>query len=96
MVRLNFEGPAVYHNGSADILPGISLVPTGGHSVGLQGVKVKAKRGVVVLVSNVTHFHENMETARPLMTALQVGEMLEAVATSRAHAAVADLIVPRG
>ncbi len=94
MVRLNFDGRVVYHNGPAEILPGIRLVPTGGHSAGLQFVTVKTARGVVVLASDVTHFYENMESYRPFTTAFHVGEMLEAFDTLRAHAAVPELIVP--
>ena len=87
IVRLNFDGRVVYHNGPADVLPGISIVPTGGHSAGLQFVKVNTRRGVVVLASDVTHFYENMETYRPFTTALHIGEMLDAFDTLRAHAA---------
>src|ERR1700733_13142653 len=94
IVRLNFDGRVVYHNGPADVLPGISIVPTGGHSAGLQFVKVNTRRGVVVLASDVTHFYENMETYRPFTTALHIGEMLDAFDTLRAHAASPDLIVP--
>ena len=94
IVRLNFDGRVVYHNGPADILPGISIVPTGGHSVGLQFVKVNTARGVVVLASDVTHFYENFETYRPFTTAFHVGDMLDAFDTLRAHAADPSLIVP--
>lgn len=94
IVRLNFDGRVVYHNGPAEVLPGISIVPTGGHSAGLQFVKVNTKRGVVVLASDVTHFYENMEKYRPFTTAFHVGEMLEAFDTLRAHAASPELIVP--
>jgi glyoxylase-like metal-dependent hydrolase (beta-lactamase superfamily II) len=94
IVRLNFDGRVVYHNGPADVLPGISIVPTGGHSAGLQFVKINTKRGVVVLASDVTHFYENMETYRPFTTALHIGEMLEAFDTLLAHAASPELIVP--
>ena len=94
VVRLNFDGRVVYHNGPADILPGISIVPTGGHSVGLQFVKVNTARGVVVLASDVTHYYENMESYRPFTTAFHVGEMLEAFDTLKKHAASPDLIVP--
>jgi glyoxylase-like metal-dependent hydrolase (beta-lactamase superfamily II) len=83
IVRLNFDGRVVYYNGPADVLPGISIVPTGGHSVGLQFVKVNTRRGVVVLASDVTHFYENMESYRPFTTAFHVGEMLEAFDTLR-------------
>ena len=94
IVRLNFDGRVVYYNGAAEVLPGISVVPTGGHSAGLQFVKVNTQRGTVVLASDVTHFYENMETYRPFTTALHIGEMLEAFDTLRAHAASPDLIVP--
>jgi len=94
IVRLNFDGRVQYHNGPAEVLPGISLVPTGGHSAGLQFVKVNTKRGVVVLASDVTHFYENMETYRPFTTALHIDAMLEGFDTLRAHAASPELIVP--
>jgi glyoxylase-like metal-dependent hydrolase (beta-lactamase superfamily II) len=94
IVRLNFDGRVQYHNGPATVVPGIDIVPTGGHSAGLQFVKVKTKRGVVVVASDVTHFYENMETYRPFTTALHIGEMLDAFDTLRAHAASPELIVP--
>jgi glyoxylase-like metal-dependent hydrolase (beta-lactamase superfamily II) len=94
IVRLNFDGRVQYHNGPATVLPGIDIVPTGGHSAGLQFVKVSTARGVVVLASDVTHFYENMETYRPFTTAFHIGEMLDAFDTLRAHAASPDLIVP--
>ncbi len=94
LVRLNFDGRVSYHDGPAEIVPGISVVPTGGHSAGLQFVKVNTKRGVVVLASDVTHFYENMEAGRPFTTALHIGQMLDAFDTLRAHAASPDLIVP--
>jgi glyoxylase-like metal-dependent hydrolase (beta-lactamase superfamily II) len=94
IVRLNFDGRVVYYNGPADILPGISVVPTGGHSAGLQFVKINTARGVVVLASDVSHFYENMDTDRPFTTAWHIGDMLEAFDTLRAHAASPELIVP--
>ena len=61
-------------------------MPTGGHSAGLQFVKVNTRRGMVVLASDVTHFYENMETGRPFTTAFHIGDMLDAFDTLRAHA----------
>jgi glyoxylase-like metal-dependent hydrolase (beta-lactamase superfamily II) len=94
IVRLNFDGRVVYHNGPAEVLPGIAVHPTGGHSAGLQFVTVETARGKVVLASDVTHFYENMETYRPFSTALHIGEMLDAFDTLRAHAATPQHIVP--
>jgi glyoxylase-like metal-dependent hydrolase (beta-lactamase superfamily II) len=94
IVRLNFDGRVVYYNGPAEVLPGISIHPTGGHSAGLQFVCVETARGKVVLASDVTHFYENMETYRPFTTALHIGEMLDAFDTLRAHAPTPQHIVP--
>jgi glyoxylase-like metal-dependent hydrolase (beta-lactamase superfamily II) len=71
VVRLNFDGRVVYRNGPGEVAPGISVIPTGGHSVGLQFVKVNTRRGIVVLASDVTHFYENMESGRPFTTGVQ-------------------------
>ena len=94
VVRLNFDGRVVYRTGPGEVVPGISVVPTGGHSAGLQFVKVNTRRGIVVLASDVTHFYENMETGRPFTTAFHVGEMLDAYDTLRAHAPSPQHIVP--
>jgi glyoxylase-like metal-dependent hydrolase (beta-lactamase superfamily II) len=93
IVRLNFAGRVVYYNGPAQVLPGISVHPTGGHSAGLQFVTVQTARGKVVLASDVTHFYENLETYRPFTTAFHIGEMLDAFDTLRAHAPTPQHIV---
>ena len=49
----------------------------GGHSAGLQFVRVNTRRGPVVLASDVSHFYENMMSERPFTTAFHVGDMLE-------------------
>ena len=68
--------------------------PVGGHSAGLQFVRVHTKRGWVVVASDVTHFYENMIAGRPFPTALHVGEMLEGFDALRAHAPSLQHIVP--
>lgn len=77
MVLLNFAGRVRLYNGPVKLAPGITLHPAGGHSMGLQFVRVHTRRGWVVVASDVTHFYENMETGRPFPTAFNVGEMLE-------------------
>ena len=78
MVRLNFKGRVEFHNETVEIAPGITLHPVGGHSHGLQIVRVHTKRGWVVLASDATHYFENMQTNRPFTTAFHIGEMLDA------------------
>ncbi len=94
MVRLNFAGRVRFHNGPTEVAPGITLHPTGGHSAGLQFVRVHTRRGFVVVASDVTHFYENMERGRPFPTAFHVGEMLEGFDKLIACAPTRKHIVP--
>jgi glyoxylase-like metal-dependent hydrolase (beta-lactamase superfamily II) len=94
MVKLNFGGRVRFHNGTAEIAPGVSLHLIRGHSAGLQCVRVSTARGPVVLASDVTHFYENMESGRPFTTAFHIGEMLEGFETLRALAPSPRHIVP--
>ena len=60
--------------------------PVGGHTPGMQFVRIHTSRGWLVLASDVTHYYENMETGRPSATAFNIGDMLEAHDALRAHA----------
>src|SRR6185295_9266186 len=94
MVRLNFAKRVLFYNGGAELAPGITLHPVGGHSMGLQFVRVHTKRGWVVVASDVTHFYENMESGRPFTTAFNIGLMLEGFDALRAAAPSPAHIVP--
>lgn len=80
-----------FHDGSSDIAPGISVHWVGGHTDGLQVVRVKTRRGWVVLASDASHFYANMDLQRPFPVVYNVGDMLEgyrtldALADSHAH-----------
>jgi glyoxylase-like metal-dependent hydrolase (beta-lactamase superfamily II) len=77
IVRLNYASRVMFYDGDAELAPGLTVHAVGGHSAGLQFVRVKTRRGFVVLASDVTHFYENMASSRPFTTAFHVGEMLE-------------------
>lgn len=94
IVRMNFAGRVVFHDGVVEPWLGIRLHPAGGHSAGQQFVSVRTGRGTVVLASDVAHFHENMESGRPFTTAFHVGEMLEGFDRLRAVADSPDHIIP--
>ena len=44
--------------------------------MGLQIVRVKTRRGWVVLASDASHFYENMEAAAPFPIVFNVGDMV--------------------
>ena len=51
MIRLNFKGRVEQHRDDFKLAPGISLHHVGGHTPGLQIVRVMTGRGWVVLAS---------------------------------------------
>jgi glyoxylase-like metal-dependent hydrolase (beta-lactamase superfamily II) len=77
MVRRTFEGRALFHRGSSELAPGVTLHHVGGHSSGLQIVRVRTMRGFVVLASDASHFYANFEQGRPFPVVASVVDMLE-------------------
>ena len=78
VLRLNYAGRVVFHNGVSELRPGIGLHFAGGHSAGLQFVTVETARGRVVLASDSAHYYENLDAHRPFTIAFHVGMMHEA------------------
>ena len=66
----------------------------GGHTAGLQVVRVMTKRGWVVLASDALHYYEHHETNRLYTTAFHLGEMVDAYRTVERLAASDHHIVP--
>jgi glyoxylase-like metal-dependent hydrolase (beta-lactamase superfamily II) len=77
IVRMNYAERVSWYDGAAEIAPGISVHLAGGHSAGLQCVRVNTARGPVVLASDVAHYYENIESGRPFSTAMDLVEMLD-------------------
>ncbi len=78
MVHRVFEDRVVFHDGDADLAPGISLHRVGGHTPGLQVVRISTSRGPVVLASDAAHFYANFEQGRPFPILDSVSDYLEA------------------
>lgn len=94
MVRLVYKNRVVFHAGSADIASGLSVHRIGGHTRGLQCVRVFTQRGWVVLASDASHFYEHMEQTRCFPTVFNVGEMVDGYETLRRLADSKDHIIP--
>ena len=91
MVRTVYAGRVRFHAGDAQLAPGISLHLIGGHTMGLQVVRVATRRGHVVLASDASHYYANMGEGRPFPIVYNVADMMEgwgkllALADSSAH-----------
>ena len=94
MVRSVFEQRVQFHDGAAEIAPGIELHHIGGHTKGLQSVRVRTNRGWVVLASDASHFYAHMEQGRAFPIVYNVADMLEGFNTLRKLATTPQHIVP--
>ena len=77
MVRRVYDGKVVFHDGEAEVAPGVSVHKVGGHSRGLQVVRVETANGPLVLASDAAHFYENYETRSPFPLVVDVEDMLK-------------------
>ena len=94
LVRRVYEQRVVFHDGDVLLTPGISLHKVGGHTGGLQVVRVHTQRGWIVLASDACHFFENIRERSPFPIVFNVGEMLEGYERVEALADSADHIIP--
>ncbi len=94
MVRRLFAGRLQFHDGAEDIAPGLSVHRIGGHTMGLQCLRVLTRRGWVVLAADAAHLYANMEQGRPYPVVYNVADMLEGHRTLRQLATSPAHIIP--
>jgi glyoxylase-like metal-dependent hydrolase (beta-lactamase superfamily II) len=93
-VRHLYAGRVQFHDCDQELAAGLTVHRIGGHSAGLQAVRVWTRRGWVIVASDATHLYANMQGGLPFPTVYNVGEMLEGHRTLHRLADSADHIVP--
>jgi glyoxylase-like metal-dependent hydrolase (beta-lactamase superfamily II) len=83
-----------FHDGTAEIAPGISVHLIGGHTGGLQIIRVPTARGWVVLAGDATHYWANIRTRNPFPLVVDVARMLEGYKIAESLADGPDHIIP--
>jgi glyoxylase-like metal-dependent hydrolase (beta-lactamase superfamily II) len=94
MVDKVFDGKVIFHDGDEDIAPGVSVHHIGGHTMGLQCVRVMTGRGWLVLASDASHFYENMEKTSPFPIVYHAGDMVQGYAKMRRLASSPQQVIP--
>jgi glyoxylase-like metal-dependent hydrolase (beta-lactamase superfamily II) len=94
MIAKLFAGRVMYHDGTAELAPGVTLHRVGGHTRGLQVVRVHTQRGWVVLASDAAHFYANWLERRPFPIVDNVAAYLDAFATIEALASSPQHVIP--
>jgi len=94
MIDKVFAGRVQFHDGDEEIVPGISLHRVGGHTRGMQIVRVATARGWVVLGSDTAHFYANLEPGRPFPILDNLPAYIEAQRTALRLASSPQHFIP--
>ncbi|MBI2994157.1 MAG: N-acyl homoserine lactonase family protein [Gammaproteobacteria bacterium] len=94
MVRKVYAKRVKFHDGDAEIAPGITVHHVGGHTRGLQIVRVWTRLGWLVLASDAAHYLANMNEGRPFPVVADLTQMFDGWDRLRALADAPELIIP--
>jgi glyoxylase-like metal-dependent hydrolase (beta-lactamase superfamily II) len=94
MVKHVFAGRVAFHDGDAELAPGLSLHLLGGHTMGMQAVRVHTRIGWIVLASDAAHYYENFETGRPFYIVHDIGGVLDGYRKLKSLADDPRFVVP--
>lgn len=78
VVRRNLAGGVDVIDGDAQLAPGVSVHLVGGHTAGMQVVRVEVGDEIVVLASDASHFLENIEGGKPFSITHTTPQMFDA------------------
>ena len=95
LVRAVYADRVVFHDGEGEIAPGVSVHRVGGHTDGMQVVRVATQRGPLVLAVDAAHFYANMERQNPFPILFDLGAMIQGWRRARQLAGGDDrLVIP--
>ncbi|MDH3450843.1 MAG: N-acyl homoserine lactonase family protein [Gammaproteobacteria bacterium] len=94
MLRNVYAGRVDFHAGDSELVNGLSLHHVGGHTKGLQVVRVWTRVGWLVLASDASHYRANMDEGRPFPIVFNVAQMFDGWKRMRELADDPRLIVP--
>lgn len=93
-VKRVYSGRCIFHDGDGQVADGVTVHCLGGHSRGLQAVRVRTEAGWLCLASDAAHYYENFQARKPFPIVVDLQNMLDGF--TRLHQLASDpkLIVP--
>lgn len=93
-IKRVYSGRCVFHDGDGEIAEGVTVHCIGGHSRGLQVVRVQTEAGWLCLASDATHYYENVFERKPFPIVVDTEDMLNGFARLEKLASKRELIIP--
>lgn len=93
-IKRVYSGRAIFHDGDGVVAEGVTVHCLGGHSRGLQAVRVQTESGWLCLASDASHFYENVFERKPFPIVVDLQNMMDGF--DRLHELASDrkLIIP--
>lgn len=89
-----YRGKLTFHEGDGQVAEGVTVHCVGGHSRGLQVVRVQTQAGFMVLASDASHYYENFEARKPFPIVVDLQNMLDGFDRLYQLASRPSLIIP--
>ncbi|WP_313297724.1 N-acyl homoserine lactonase family protein [Diaphorobacter sp.] len=89
-----YAGEVRLIDGRHELAPGLELHRVGGHTDGLQIVRVMTSKGWIVLASDAAHYYENLQRRNPFPAIYSKQDMMDGYALIQSLADGDDNIVP--
>ena len=89
-----YRGKLTFHDGDSQIADGVTVHCVGGHSKGLQIVRVRTAVGWMVLASDASHYYENFQARKPFPIVVDLQNMLDGFDRLVELASKPELIIP--
>lgn len=93
-IRRLYSGKVIFHDGDGEVAEGVTVHRIGGHSRGLQCVRIRTAAGWLVLASDAAHFYENLVARKPFPIVVDLQDMLDGFTTLERLASNPALIIP--
>ncbi len=93
-IRALYADRLKIHEGTVELAPGITLHLIGGHTGGIQSIRVHTERGNVVLAGDAVHLWGNIRKRNPFPVVVDVARMLRGFDTIEALADGPDHVIP--
>ena len=93
-IKRLYAGKVRFYAGDAQIAEGVTVHCIGGHSRGLQAVRVMTGSGWMVLASDAAHFYENLFDRKPFPIVVDLQNMLDGFERLIELASAPNLIIP--
>ena len=94
MVRKVYSGRVIFHDGDGAVDDGVTVHCIGGHSRGLQVVRVKTASGYICLASDASHYYENFIKQKPFPIVVDMENMISGYAKIQKLASQKLLVIP--